>query len=80
MLAMADKDGEVMASIPGLADICRITIPQMEDALDQFLKPDKYSRTEAFEGRRIEKIPGSLPTRLASSARWPMCSCYVRYF
>jgi hypothetical protein len=58
MLAMANKHGEVLASIPGLADICRITIPQMEEALNCFLQPDPYSRTKDFEGRRIEEIDG----------------------
>lgn len=58
MLAMGDKNGEVMASIPGLADICRISIPEMEEALKCFLSPDPYSRTKAYEGRRIVEIDG----------------------
>lgn len=58
MLAMGDKNGEVMASIPGLADICRITIPEMQEALACFLSPDEFSRTKDYEGRRIEEIDG----------------------
>jgi len=58
MLAIGDKNGEVMASIPGLADICRISIPEMEEALASFMAPDPYSRTKDFDGRRIEEIDG----------------------
>ena len=58
MLAMADAGGSVFASIPGLADAARVTIPQVEDALTKFLSPDPYSRTQEHEGRRIEVIPG----------------------
>ena len=58
MLAMADGGGRVFASIPGLADAARVTIPQVEDALSRFLSPDQYSRTQNHEGRRIEVVPG----------------------
>jgi hypothetical protein len=58
MLAMATKHGEVRASIPGLADLARITLDECEAALQAFLSPDKYSRTPDYEGRRIEKIDG----------------------
>ena len=58
MMAMADKDGEVMASIPGLADMCRISLQECEEALQCFLSPDPYSRTKDYDGRRIEKIDG----------------------
>ena len=58
MLALANKHGEVLASIPGLADICRITVEQMEEALECFKNPDPYSRTKDFEGRRVFEIDG----------------------
>ena len=58
LLAMVDKHGEVHASIPGLADIARVTIQECEDALNRFKSPDPYSRTKDFEGRRIEDIDG----------------------
>jgi hypothetical protein len=58
MMAMADKNGEVMASIPGLADIARVTVEECETALTAFLSPDKYSRTKTLEGRRIQEIKG----------------------
>lgn len=58
MLALADKDGVVEASVPGLADVARVSLEQAMDALDRFQKPDKYSRNKASEGRRIEEIAG----------------------
>jgi hypothetical protein len=58
MLVMADKRGEIAASIPGLASAVGITIEEVEDALEILKAPDKYSRTPDNEGRRIETIPG----------------------
>lgn len=57
-MAMADRDGEIAASIPGLAARARVPLAAAEIALGTFLAPDQYSRTEAHEGRRIEKIDG----------------------
>lgn len=58
MLAMADLDGVVHASIPGLADAARVTLSQCEDALKRFMSPDPYSRSKEDEGRRIEEVDG----------------------
>jgi hypothetical protein len=58
MLAMSDRFGRVHASIPGLANRARVTIPEAEAALAKFLAPDTYSRTKDHEGRRIEEIDG----------------------
>ena len=58
MLAMADKDGVVEGSIPGLADFARVGIQDCEAALAELSGPDKYSRSGEHEGRRIEEIPG----------------------
>lgn len=58
MLAMADKDGMVAASVPGLAHMARVTLPQCEAALATFLAPDPYSRTPDHDGRRIEPCDG----------------------
>ena len=68
MLAMADKRGRVWASIPGLASRAKVTIPETETALECFLTPDKYSRTQDFEGRRIEAIDGGW--RLLNHAKY----------
>lgn len=58
MLALADKNGEVQASIPGLARVAGVPIADCEEAIARFLAPDPYSRTPDDEGRRIEKIDG----------------------
>lgn len=58
MLAMADQHGRVWASIPGLANMARVSIEKCEESLEALQSPDKYSRTKEFEGRRIEEIDG----------------------
>lgn len=58
MLAMANRNGEVLASIPGLADAARVSLQQCEEALALFAAPDTYSRTKEHEGRRIKEIDG----------------------
>jgi hypothetical protein len=58
MLAIADKNGEVQASIPGLARLAGVPIADCEEAIKKFLSPDPYSRTPDDEGRRIEQIDG----------------------
>lgn len=58
MLAIANKHGEVLASIPGLAQIAGLGLNETESAIERFLSPDKYSRTPDDEGRRIERIEG----------------------
>ena len=58
MLAISDQNGEVHASIPGLARIAGIDVPSTEKAIEAFLSPDPYSRTLDNQGRRIAKIDG----------------------
>jgi len=58
MLAMADKDGMVSASVPGLAALARISVEKCEEALVTLSSPDRYSRTKELEGRRIAEIDG----------------------
>lgn len=58
MMAMADRNGLVEAAVPGLAVRARVTLPECEAALVKFLAPDPYSRSEEYEGRRIEKVDG----------------------
>lgn len=58
MLAMADSNGEVYASIPGLAKAAGVSIPQCEEALAVFMSPDPYSRSKECEGRRLCEIKG----------------------
>ena len=58
LLAMSDRNGEIQASIPGLAVRAGITLSDCEAALKSFMSPDKYSRTTDDQGRRIEVIEG----------------------
>ena len=58
LLASADSTGYVSGAIPGLADVARIPLKQAEAALNVLLSPDKYSRSEEFEGRRLDKVDG----------------------
>jgi len=58
MLAMADQHGTVEASIPGLADMARVTIENCEAALDRLQSPDKWSRSKEYDGRRIAEVAG----------------------
>jgi len=58
MLALADQNGEVHGSIPGLARLAGVTTEACENAINKFLSPDKYSRTPDSEGRRIAEIEG----------------------
>jgi hypothetical protein len=58
MLALADKNGEVQGSVPGLARMAGVPVEATEKALKKFLSPDKHSRTKDDNGRRIEEIDG----------------------
>lgn len=58
MLAMADRNGLVEASVPGLADFSRVTVDECRDALKVLSSPDADSRTKDFEGRRIQEVDG----------------------
>lgn len=58
LLAIADKHGEVAGSIPGLANIANIPVESFRKAIEVLMSPDPDSRTELYEGRRIEKIDG----------------------
>lgn len=58
MLAESDQNGDVFASVPGLARLANVTVDECEAALRTFLAPDPYSRTRDHEGRRIEEIDG----------------------
>jgi len=58
MLAIADKNGEVQGSVPGLARIAGVPVEDCRIAIGKFLSPDPDSRTKDDEGRRIEEIDG----------------------
>lgn len=58
LLALADAEGKVEGSISGLAPVARVPLKACEKALERLKAPDKYSRTEDFEGRRITETEG----------------------
>lgn len=58
MLATCDAEGVVDGSVPGFAHLARVTIEQMESAIDRLSSPDRYSRSPDHEGRRIAVEPG----------------------
>lgn len=58
ILACADRNGEIQASIPGLARLAGVPTEDCRKAILKFLSPDPDSRTKDDEGRRIETIEG----------------------
>lgn len=58
MLAIADKNGEVAGSVPGIARIAAVSVDDTRTAIGKFLSPDPDSRTKDDQGRRIEEIDG----------------------
>lgn len=68
MLAMADAQGRVWASVPGLANRARVPVEATRDAIARFLEPDTDSRTKDHDGRRIEAIDGGW--RLLNHAKY----------
>jgi hypothetical protein len=58
MLALADTQGRVAATVPGLANMARVSVEATRAAIGRLMAPDPWSRTPDSEGRRIEKIDG----------------------
>ncbi len=58
MLAKADAKGRVWGSVPGLANLARVSLEECLAALETLKSPDQFSRTQDHEGRRIEEIQG----------------------
>lgn len=56
LLAMADPEGYVEASLPGLARRANVTIEECEAALAVLSAPDPYSKSQEHDGRRVEKV------------------------
>ena len=57
MLAMADRDGIVQASVGGLAHRARVTREKTLEALSTLMGPDPDSR-DGTTGERVAKVPG----------------------
>jgi hypothetical protein len=58
LLALSDRDGIVEGSVPGMANLCRLSVKEMRAALTKLAAPDLDSRSPEFEGRRIKAIEG----------------------
>lgn len=58
LMALADRDGYVGASVEGLARAVILPEETCQKALDRFLSPDLKSRTKEFQGRRIIEVDG----------------------
>ena len=58
LLALKNRHGQVSGSIPGLASAANVSIQDCEASLAKLKSPDKYSRSQEFEGRRIADIDG----------------------
>lgn len=58
MLALADKNGEVWASVGGLAHTSGVDRSACEKSLQVLLSPDPDSRSKEYDGRRLEAIDG----------------------
>lgn len=54
MLAMSDRYGYVGASVPGVASAAGVPVEKAAAAIEKFLRPDEWSRSKEFDGRRIE--------------------------
>jgi hypothetical protein len=70
MLVLANRDGVVESSVPGLAHESRVPLERAQAAVDVFLAPDPYSRTKEHEGRRIEPVDGGW--RLLNHAQYQL--------
>lgn len=58
LLAKAGADGVARITAPALALLCRVTPERANEILDQFSKPEKHSRTQRDDGRRIQRVDG----------------------
>lgn len=58
MLALADRNGLVEASVPGLGNVAKVSLEKTEEALRVLEAPDKWSRSQEHEGRRVAKVDG----------------------
>lgn len=58
ILALTDQDGYCAASVPGLANMARLSVDDTVQALSKLEAPDQYSRTTSNEGRRLQKVDG----------------------
>lgn len=53
MLASSDSQGFVTGSIPGMAAVARMSLEDAEKSIKALCKPDPYSRSKEYDGRRL---------------------------
>src|SRR4030042_1008042 len=58
MLTLADRHGNVKASVPGIAKLAGVEIEEAAESIEILKAPDKWSRTQEHEGRRLIEIDG----------------------
>lgn len=58
MLALKNERHVVEASLPGLADLARVSRAECEKAIKKLESPDEDSRNQEHKGRRIERCEG----------------------
>lgn len=58
LLAMADREGVVRAALPGIAHAARVSPEATAEAMEKFQSPDPQSRSQDYEGRRVERVDG----------------------
>jgi hypothetical protein len=58
MLALKDRNQQVMGSVPGLAHLAGVSKEDCHNALTKLLLPDPDSRSKEADGARIKEIDG----------------------
>lgn len=58
MLALANRDGVVECTLPGLAKMAEVSMDKASEAVRKLSQPDGLSRTKDNDGRRIEEVEG----------------------
>ena len=58
MLAMADKNGLVEATAPGIAKMAGVPEPKVRQVLDMLEDVDQQSRTSFNNGKRVKRVNG----------------------
>ena len=58
LLLLAEEDGLVRATAPGIAHLARVPLDRTCAAIERFESPDEFSRTPENEGRRLERVDG----------------------
>ena len=58
MLALANRRGKVAASVPGLARLANVKLPECEKSLKILKAPDPHNEPTDYEGRYIKETEG----------------------